>query len=340
MPSMSPNPQGEPIKVMRPRVGTIIGDPSGIGPEVTAKAWATGEVHQSSRPILIGSIEAMRHAVEVAGLDLEVRQAESPEDIADSPEILDVIDNGSLDWSEIRFGEDTRAAGRATGSWLSQADQFARDGQLDATIMGPVSAEALDLAGELDKAVRITPGETYLLLITGPLRVMHVTDHIPLRQVCEILSPDLVFDAIERLQDSLRKWGLDKPRIAVAGLNAHAKGEEDQTQILPGVERARAKGLNVTGPISPDAIFRQCIDGKYDAVLAMYHDQGHIAVKTWGFSGNCVVVIGLPYLHLSVAHGTAYDIVGKGIADHSMILQAMKTAGEFSSGTGLATQGR
>lgn len=319
----------------RPRVGTIIGDPSGIGPEVVAKAWATGDVHAVSRPVLIGSAEAMRIAVKVAGLDLDVRVITHPDDISDSPSILDIIDDGGLATADIRIAEDTLACGAATGRWLGLADEMARRGELDATIMGPVSAAALEMAGALDKAVRVVAGETYLLLMTGPLRVLHLTDHIPLRQVCDTVSADLVDNALTLLDRSFRDWGVAQPRIGVAGLNAHAAGVEDREEIAPGVLRARAKGINAEGPLSPDTVFRRCIEGKYDVVLAMYHDQGHIAVKTWGFSGNCVVVLGLPYLHLSVAHGTAFDIAGKGVADHTMMLEAMVRAGELCGGSGL-----
>jgi len=319
---------------VRPRVGTMIGDPSGIGPEVVAKAWATGEVHAVSRPVLIGSADVMRQAVQIAGLGLQVRAVSDPREIADSPDILDVIDDRALRPEDILVAQDNLASGVAVGSWLGLADRLARRGDLDATIMGPVSASALKMAGALHKAVRVTPGETYLLLLTGPLRVLHLTDHVPLRQVCDTISADLVLDALTLLDRTFRQWGMPEPRIAVAGLNAHSDGIEDAEQIAPGVARARAAGIDATGPISPDTVFRRCIEQHYDVVLAMYHDQGHIAVKTWGFSGNCVVVLGLPYLHLSVAHGTAYDIAGKGVANHAMMLNAMKSAGAFCGGSG------
>lgn len=323
--------------MLRPRIGTIIGDPSGIGPEVVAKALATGEVHKVSRPILIGSAHAMREAVKISGLSMDVRPITCADEAADDPRVIDILDNGLLDPSDIEIAKDTLAGGVATGSWLGLADEMARRGEFDATIMGPVSAAALEMAGALDKAVRVVAGETYLLLMTGPLRVMHLTDHMPLREVCDVVSADLVADALVLLDRTLRNWGVLSPRIGVAGLNAHAAGAEDREQIAPGVERARTAGVDAEGPLSPDTVFRRCIEKRYDVVLAMYHDQGHIAVKTWGFSGNCVVVLGLPYLHLSVAHGTAFDIAGKGVADHSMMLEAMLQAGRLCGAGGLVS---
>ena len=124
--------------------------------------------------------------------------------------------------------------------------------------------------------------------------------------MCDIISPDLVYKALRTIHDDFTRWGIPNPRIVVAGLNAHAYGEEDKTQIAPGVERARAEGINVTGPAPPDSVFRWCIDGQYDVVLAMYHDQGHIAVKTWGFVGNCAMILGMPHIHMSVAHGNGF----------------------------------
>lgn len=322
------------ISTKRSRVGTVIGDPCGIGPEVIARAWCSGAVHEWSRPVLIGSSDAMEQALRFCGLSARIRRVSSVEDLSDSPEVIDILDTGALDPNDITLGRDNAACGRASGIWLDQADRLARDGALAATVMGPISTVAMKQAGVLDKVVKVSPGESYLCLVSGPLRVMHVTDHMSLRQVCDLLSEDLVAKALLTLHEHLRAWGFSTPRIGVAGLNPHAEGEEEMRAIAPGVRRAVTQGVKAEGPISPDSIFRQCIEGRYDAVLAMYHDQGHIAIKTWGFSGNSVVIIGPPYVHLSVAHGTAYDIVGKGVADHRMVLNAMRAAGSLAAGLG------
>lgn len=325
-------------KISRPCVGTMIGDPGGIGPEVIAKAWCSGEIHALSRPVLIGSAAAMEHAVRVAGLSARVERVSSVDALRDTPGVIEIMDSGALDAADIVLGRDTEAGGRASGIWLDEADRLARSGTFAATVMGPISTGSMKMAGVLDKVVSVTPGESYLFLVSGPLRVCHVTDHMPLSQVCTLLSAELIEKSLTTLDERLRSWGLREPRIGVAGLNPHAMGPEESNAIAPGVKAAAARGIIVEGPISPDSIFRHCIDGKYDAVLAMYHDQGHIAIKTWGFSGNSAVIIGPPYVHLSVAHGTAYDIVGKGIADHRMILNAMRTAGSLAAGAGFAEE--
>ncbi|MDY6840885.1 MAG: 4-hydroxythreonine-4-phosphate dehydrogenase PdxA [Pseudomonadota bacterium] len=314
-------------------VGTMIGDPAGIGPEVIAKALATGLVHEYSIPVLVGSSAAMERALDMTGIKARVRSMRSYETPSDDPGVIDVIDTGALK-GPLPLAEDTERAGEATGVWLDELDALTRDGSFSASIMGPISTGSLKLAGKLDKVISPKPGESYLVLITGPLRVAHLTDHMPLRQVCDVITPDLIALALRQLNDAMKRWGIAKPRIVVAGLNAHAMGEEDREAIAPGVARARAEGINVEGPSSPDSVFRQCIEDRYDMVLAMYHDQGHIAVKTWGFSGNCVIILGPPYLHMSVAHGTAYDIVGTGRADSTMMLSAMRTCGSLASGSG------
>ncbi|RJG53025.1 4-hydroxythreonine-4-phosphate dehydrogenase [Sphingobium terrigena] len=318
----------------RPVVGTLIGDPAGIGPEVVVKALASGLVHDESVPVLVGSAAAVERAVDFTGVKARVRIMRSFEMPSDDRGVIDVIDTGALPAGFLPLGEDTEAAGHATAEWLDQLDALARDGSFAATIMGPISTGSLKMAGKLDKVISPTPGESYLVLLTGPLRVAHLTDHMPLRQVIDVITADLVARAIGQVNDAMRSWGITHPRIVVAGLNPHAMGDEERLSIAPGVEQAKAMGIAVEGPVAPDSVFRQCIEGRYDMVLAMFHDQGHIAVKTWGFSGNCVIMMGPPYLHMSVAHGTAYDIVGTGKADSSMMLSAMRICGQLASGQG------
>jgi 4-hydroxythreonine-4-phosphate dehydrogenase len=314
-------------------VGTMIGDPGGIGPEVIAKALATGRVHEYSIPVLVGSAAVMERALEMTGVKAKVRTMRPDELPSDDPGVIDVIDSGALK-EPLPLGEDSARSGEASAIWLDELDTLTRNGTFAASIMGPISTGSLKLAGQLHKVISPVPGESYLVLITGPLRVIHLTDHMPLRQVCDVISADLIHHTLIEIDGAMKRWGIPNPRIVVAGLNPHATGDEEREAIAPGVARAREGGIDVEGPSSPDSVFRQGIEGRYDMVLAMYHDQGHIAVKTWGFSGNCVIILGPPYLHMSVAHGTAYDIVGKGVADPTMMLSAMCTCGSLAAGNG------
>jgi 4-hydroxy-L-threonine phosphate dehydrogenase PdxA len=318
----------------KPVVATMIGDPCGIGPEVVVKSLALGGMYERCRPLVVGSTEAVQQAVDMLGLKLKVRRVSDVEGAGLDPAVLDVYDTGQLDPKFITPAKANAECGLASAAWLKEMDQLALAGKVQATIMGPINTDALKMAGKFDEVVGVEVGKTYLFLITGPLRVVHLTDHIPLRQVCDIISPDLVYKALRTIHDDFTRWGIPNPRIVVAGLNAHAYGDEDKHQIAPGVEKAKAEGVNVTGPAPPDSVFRWCIDGQYDVVLAMFHDQGHIAVKTWGFVGNCAMILGMPHIHMSVAHGTAFDIVGKGIASHEMMLTALRQAASLAAGKG------
>jgi 4-hydroxythreonine-4-phosphate dehydrogenase len=268
------------------------------------------------------------------GAGLKLRSIDTVERLAARRDVIEILDTGALDPADITPGTDSAACGRASAVWLDQADKLARSGRLQATVMAPISSVAMKSAGVLDRVVQVKPGRSYLLLASGALRVAHLTDHVPLREVSQLITARLIAASLRQLDAALRQWGIASPRIGVAGFNPHAMGPEDEEQIAPGVKRARASGVDASGPISPDSVFRQCMEGRYDIVLAMYHDQGHIAIKTAAFAGNIAIIVGPPYPHVTVAHGTAYDIVGRGVADHSMIRNAILTAGSLAAGQG------
>lgn len=316
-------------------VGVIIGDPAGIGPEVVVKALMDPEIRHTRRPLLLGSVDAVARAVEETGAPIAVRAIRDAADAQFESGIIDVLDTGDLQSGGYVRGQDNVSCGLASGIWIDQADALARKGVLGAVVLAPISAVAMKLAGTVDRVIDDVMGENFLMLVAGPLKVLHVSDHVPLRELCAGLNADLVFAAIRTLSDNLAQWGQPNPRIAVCGLNPHAMGAEEQDHIAPAIARAQSAGIDAFGPVSPDAAFRQCVEGRHDVVVAMYHDQGHIAVKTWGFSGNLTISLGArPYPFLSVAHGTAYDIVGKGVADPAMMINAMRCAQSFARGEG------
>lgn len=318
----------------KPKIAIMIGDPAGIGPEVVAMACANQELREACTPVLIGSAAVMERAIKSCGLALRVNKTNDVNILSDDSSVLDIIDSTSFDINSFEMAKDNASCGQISADWLDEMDEMALAGMFDGTVMAPISSVSMKMAGTLDKVINMEPGHSYLFLISGPLRVMHLTDHLPLREVCDLITAELVSTAIRQLNAALKSWGIAKPRIAVSGLNPHASGAEEKEHIQPGVDAARTEGIDVTGPIAPDSVFRHCIDGHYDVVLAMYHDQGHIAIKTWGFSGNCALIMGPPYLHMSVAHGTAYDLAGTGKADHSMMLEAIKLTAHLAAGKG------
>ena len=309
----------------RAKVGIVIGDPCGIGPEVVVKAWVSGQLHALCRPVLIGSAAAVQQAIDQRGLDTKLRVIDAPERMSARAGTIDIIDSGALDPADITPGADNLACGRATGVWLDEADSLARAGRLQATVMGPISSGAMQMAGVLDRVVQVRPGHSYLLLASGALRVAHLTDHVALREVSGLITADLIESALRTLDGVLRRWGMARPRIAVAGFNPHAKGAEEEEHMTPGIERARAAGVDVTGPVSPDTVFRHCIEGRFDIVLAMYHDQGHIPVKLLSPLQSSALSVGGGIFFSSVGHGCAFDIAGRGVADATATIRTVRS---------------
>ena len=320
-----------------PVVATTIGDPCGIGPEVVIKALIDGTIPGKS--LLIGNAQVVRQAIAQTGAALSLRSIESIEQAQFKTGCIDVLDDGVLKPAEVTPGRVSVACGRATLRWWETATRLANANQVAAIVKGPINSEAQRLAelqnqGEGKQVVATPPGKTHLFLITGPLRVVHLTDHVTLREMLEQVKMQNVLDLIRLTHTSLKRWGIASPRIGVAGLNPHCYGPEDEHEIKPAVAHATVEGIRAIGPVAPDTVFRQCLEGQFDCVLAHYHDQGHIPVKTWQFSGNCALVLGLPYIYASVAHGTAFDIAGKGIADHLAMVSAMKTVAMLADGKG------
>lgn len=315
----------------KPIIVITQGDPCGIGPEVVTKALATGEIHPLCRPVVMGSAWAMEQAVKLVGAPLRVRRIESVAEGGENPGTIDVLDPGNLSPSDITVGQVSAACGRAVTEWRVEATRLVSSGEAQGIVMAPINSEAIQLAG----VPRTGDGQQgYLFLINGPLRIVHFTDHIPYAQVRDEVKQEKLVPILQLIHDSLGKWGVPNPRIGVAGLNAHAMGAEDREEIAPAVQEAQRRGINAIGPVSPDTVFRQCIDGLYDVVLAMYHDQGHIAIKTYKFEGILSISLGRPFIGTSVAHGTAFDIAGKGIANPASILASIKTCATLASGKG------
>ncbi len=314
-----------------PVVATVIGDPCGIGPEIVVKALAADTI--PSRPLLIGDAWTVEQAIALTRAPLGLHVIDDIKNARFASGVIDVLDPKNLKRADITVGQVSAACGRAVTQWLELAGELARRGEIAAIIKAPVNAQAIRLGGGAAGS-GVEAGKTYLFLLTGPLRVAHLTDHIPLRQVLKEITRDNILKLLRLLHASLTHWGLREARIGVAGLNPHAEGEEDREEILPAVMQAKAEGIHATGPVPPDSLFRQCVEGDYDCVVAHYHDQGHIAVKTWGFRGNCALILGAPSLRVSVAHGTAFDIAGRGVADAASMLAAMKTAAALAASRG------
>ena len=243
----------------------------------------------------------------------------------------------NVELDELVWGQLSAMAGRAAVEYVLEAANLALTGPVQGMVTAPINKEAIHLAGypyightELLADITHTPRVT-TMLASGPLRVVHVTRHTPLREVAAQIERDRVLETIEIAHQALQEMGMAAPRIGVAALNPHRGeggllGHEEQKEIEPAVEMARRAGINAQGPLSADVVFHQALQGEFDIVVAMYHDQGHIPIKTYGFEKSITITLGLPIVRTSVDHGTAFDIAGQGIANPQSLVEAVKAA--------------
>ena len=318
----------------KPVVVAMMGDPCGVGPEVSLKALASEDLTDLCRPLLLGSTSAARKTADACGIDVSLHPISTLEAARYEPGVIDVLDPGNLDPVHVEFGTPSAACGRAVVEWIRLATELGKAGRIQAWIMAPINSQAIRLAGMMAHLDDLQPPGSYVFRISGDLRVVPIAEHLAISEVPASVTRDAVFGLTRLVHETLEAWGLPAPRIGVAGLNPHAMGVQEEDEIKPAVEEARRAGIDATGPVSPDAVFRQCIEKRFDAVVSMYHDQGQIALKTAAFTGACSIFIGLPYLMLSIPHGSAYDIAGKGTAQHKSMLEALETAARLASGLG------
>ena len=328
-----------PEALFRPRLAISLGDPNGIGPEVVLKTLSDPRLLKYHRPVVVGSLSVLRrHAERLGYADLEFHALESPE-LADLPEEgIGVLDLAPGQEPEIRWGEITAEAGRQSMFAVEVAADLCLAGHADGMVTAPISKEAVNRAGYA------IPGHTEFLagrsgnsrytmmMVSGELRVGLVTTHLPLREVPERITQAAIVEKLEILQDSLRRdFGKSRPQIAVLGLNPHAGdggviGKEEVEVIGPTIERARAGGILASGPFPADGFFGSQRYARYDAVLAMYHDQGLGPFKALSFNAGINFTAGLPIVRTSPDHGTGFDIAGEGKANPDSFRHAVYLA--------------
>jgi 4-hydroxythreonine-4-phosphate dehydrogenase len=322
-----------------PRLLITLGDVAGIGPEIAARAWP--ELCTVCQPVVIGDPAWMRRALGLVGSRAHLQVIHHCAEAAPSPGVVPCVPGSDQDLHRVQPGQVNAAAGRAAYDFLCRAIDWTLAGDADGIVTAPLHKEGLRAAG------LPYPGHTEILaercgvqafamvLAVPGLAVAHVTLHMALRDVFAHLSTAAVLEKIHLL-DRLLKRLLDRqPRLGVAALNPHASdgglfGNEEQTLIAPAVAEARRQGLQVSGPWSADTLFVRARQGEFDGVVAMYHDQGHIALKLFGVGRAVNISAGLPLVRTSVAHGTAYDIAGRGVADASSLVEAARIAARLA----------
>ena len=326
---------------VRPVLGITMGDPCGIGAEVIAKALGEGDVYDQCRPLVLGHPEILRKSMKQVAGDADVVEIDAPEAANFRRGMIEVLNPVSLDLGKIEPGRVCAEAGRGAVGWVMAAADLALAGRLDGVVTAPLNKEAMNLAGyayaghtEL-LGERTNTRDYRMLLAAQALKVVHVTVHVALNQVPSRLSVERVYKTIQLGAEALVDMGCEQPRIGVSGLNPHAGehglfGDEDAVSIAPAVEQSAADGWDVVGPLPGDTLFHRAYSGEFDLVVAMYHDQGHIPIKLVAFADAVNVTLGLPVVRTSVDHGTAFDIVGRGIADHQNMVEAIAMASKLA----------
>ena len=323
----------------RPLIAVTMGDPAGVGPEITAKALANPKIRAACRAVVVGDLRTMERAASAVGLNVAAVDVDALDQGVDE---IQVYDPWGRDLSDVPLGKVDARAGAAAAEAVVAATRLALDGRVAAIVTAPLNKAAINAAGyhyaghtELLADLTDSPGARMLLVAPG-LRVIHNSTHVSLREAIDRVTLENVRHVIGLLDETLRMMAIESPRIAVCGLNPHAGegglfGHEDDAFIRPAIDDARSDGLDVTGPEPGDTVFNRARNGAFDGVVAMYHDQGHVAVKVAGFFDGINVSVGLPIIRTSVDHGTAFDIAGQGIAQPDSMEMAIEVAATMAA---------
>lgn len=333
---------------MLPYLGISMGDPAGIGAEIAVKALAKNDWTEKCIPVVIGDREAMADAIRFTGCDCRLNLIREPSEAVNETGVINLIDLGYLAPGSWEYKKVSALAGKAGFAYVKTATELAMEKKIDAIITGPINKEAINLAGyhysgHTEILADLTQTKNFSMLLTGGnLRVIHVTTHVSMREACDRITKERVYNVIRLAKQALDLLGLKEGKIGVAGFNAHCSenglfGDEEEKAIIPAILQAQEEGIPVDGPVPPDTVFVKAQAGQYDVVVAMYHDQGHIPLKLAGFKLDLKTnkytamsgvnsTIGLPIIRTSVDHGTAFGKAGEGRANEESLVDAMDMA--------------
>ena len=332
----------------KPIVAISMGDPASIGPEIAVKALLVDAVYDSCRPLLVGDASVFQQIIDRLQLPVSIHSIQNVKEAGFIKGTIDVMDLAITDIGKLQFGKIDPNCGEASFQAVKKIIELAMAGEVDATVTGPINKKSINeaghhFAGHTEIYAHYTGTKKYaMLLVEDHINVIHVSTHVSLRQACDLVKKERIVEVIELIVDGLKRLGKTNLKIGVAGLNPHAGdsglfGTEDDQEIAPAVEAAKALGYDVEGPVPPDTLFAKAATGAYGGVVAMYHDQGHIPFKLAGFKWNAAkqqmdsvkgvnITLGLPIIRTSVDHGTAFEIAGKGIASADAMLLAIESA--------------
>lgn len=352
-----PSTAGRTVKghifiIMKPILAITMGDPAGIGPEIVIKALDKKETYDKCKPLVTGDAAVMEWAIRQLGLSLEINRIHNVNEAKFEHGVVDVYDLECVDMSTFEPGKVSPQCGNAAFVSIIKAIELAMADEVDATVTAPLNKEALhkgghNFDGHTEIYAHFTGTKKYAMLLADDfMRVIHVSTHVSLREACDRVKKERIIEVAELISNACKQFGFENPKIGIAGLNPHASdnglfGWEEEKEIIPAVNELKKCGFNVEGPIPPDTLFAKARCGQYDGCVAMYHDQGHIPFKVVGFNWNketgkmdsaqgVNITLGLPIIRVSVDHGTAFDVAGKGVASPEAMLLSIDYAARMS----------
>ena len=327
---------------MRPLVCVPMGDPAGIGPEVVVRATAESDLSGICRLLITGTETCLRRAAKVCHCTVAFNQCSDVSNVLDQPHTLNFLPVDTSLLPETPFGKVSAAAGQMAYQCIETATRLALTGKVDALATTPINKESLKAAGiahigHTEILADLTGvADPLTLFQVKTLRVFFLSRHLSLKQACDYITEQRIYDFSHRTVSALRQLGVKEPHLAIAALNPHGGeqglfGNEEITSIQPAIKRLINDGYRVSGPLPADSVFHQALHGRYDAVVSLYHDQGHIATKMVDFEKTISITCGLPFLRTSVDHGTAFDIAGQGLASPVSMVEAIKLAARYAT---------
>ena len=329
------------IEQIKPVIAITMGDPAGIGPEITISAMLNADMHTYCHPLVIGSGKVLERAAKAINKSCTIHRIAGPDEATYQIGIIDVMETGPYAEDSIRMGEIQELAGRMSYDWILKSIELGMSGKIDGVNSAPISKQAIKLAGVAEaghqEIYREKTGSPYTLVMFScrKLRVFMLSGHMSLIDACHYVTKNNITRTLVLINRELNKMGLDKPIIAVSALNPHLGdlglfGNEEVDQIIPAIQEARELGINAIGPIPADSIYHLGENGDFSAILSLYHDQAHIACKTLDFEKSCAITFGLPFIRGTVDHGVAFDIAGKGIANPSSLIETTRVLAEIA----------
>ena len=325
----------------KPLIAVTMGDPAGVGPEIVAKSLASEEVTDVADCVIVGDRKCMENAIRIVGADLKINVIQKPAEGQYEKGILNLIDLDNVDMDAFAFGKVSGMCGKAAYDYIARSIELANAGEVDAVSTTPINKEALKAGdvhfiGHTEIFGALTGTEDPLTMFeTNGMRVFFLTRHVSLRQMLDMIKKDRIVDYVVRCTEALRRLGVKEGTMAIAGLNPHSGehglfGWEEVEEIIPAIEELKKMDYDVAGPVGADSVFHQAAIGKYNSVLSLYHDQGHIATKTLDFEKTIAITNGMPILRTSVDHGTAFDIAGTGKVSAVSMIEAIRLAAKYA----------